>query len=208
MFDNPRYRLDGLPALRELIDGNPWAIVVSSTPDGVLASHYPVLREDDPDDPDRIVLLSHFGRADALAHGLGEREVLVIIQGPHGYISPGWYPEGQVVPTWNYVNAHLWGVPELLGPEENLRALGELVDHFELAMPEPRSLKLAPEDAERQSRGTLGFRLRVERYEAKAKLSQNKPESWRERITAELDGDGPYANPALAEQMRRHGSAV
>ncbi len=63
-------------------------------------------------------------------HGLGESEVLVIVQGPHGYISPSWYAE-PAVPTWNFVSAHLSGVPEILTTEENLRVLERLVDHFE-----------------------------------------------------------------------------
>ena len=51
------------------------------------------------------------------------------MQGPHGYISPGWYGEVHSVPTWNHVTAHLYGVPEMLSDEENLAVLDRLVDH-------------------------------------------------------------------------------
>ena len=70
---------------------------------------------------------------DDLIHGLGERELLVVVQGPHGYISPGWYGDAANVPTWNFVSAHLTGIPELLTPEENLRVLDRLVARFESA---------------------------------------------------------------------------
>ena len=40
-------------------------------------------------------------------------EALVIVRGPDAYISPAWYPSkaehGRVVPTWNYVTAHVYG---------------------------------------------------------------------------------------------------
>ena len=51
---------------------------------GLVASHYPVLL----DDSDELGILIHVGRADAEIHGFGSGEVLVIVAGPHGYISP------------------------------------------------------------------------------------------------------------------------
>jgi len=110
------------------------------------------------------------------------------------------------VPTWNFVTAHLYGTPELLSDEENLRVLGLLVDRFEERMPEPRRMNGTPENADYAARivtGTVGFRLRVTRLVAKDKMSQNKPAETVERIIAELEGDGPYASQALANEMRR-----
>ena len=91
-----------------------------------------------------------------------------------------------------------------------LRVLERLVDHFEERMPEPRRLFGTEADAAYAARivaGTVGFRLRVRRLTAKSKLSQNKPAETVARILVELDGDGPFASPALAAEMRRvHGS--
>lgn len=39
-----------------------------------------------------ITVLSHFGRPDDDLHELGRHQVLVIVQGPHDYVSPSWYP--------------------------------------------------------------------------------------------------------------------
>ncbi len=48
----------------------------------------------------------------------------MIVQGEHGYVSPGWYPPSpRDVPTWNFTVAHCHGVPELLDEEENLAVL-------------------------------------------------------------------------------------
>ena len=94
--------------LRRLIDQNPWMTLVSDTPDGLVASHYAVLLDEDRDD---LTIVGHVGKPDDMIHGLGQRELLVVVQGPHGYISPGWYGDVQSVPTWNFVSAHLYRHP-------------------------------------------------------------------------------------------------
>ncbi len=207
MRQNPSFALTDTAELRRLIAGNPWATLVSATEEGLVASHYAVLLDDERDD---LTVVGHVGKPDDLIHGLGARELLVVIQGPHGYISPAWYGDAAAVPTWNFVSAHLSGVPELLSPEENLRVLDRLVAHFESRREDPRLLWERPNDAayvERLERGTVGFRLRPTRVVAKRKLSQNKTAEQVETIIAELSGEGPFAQPALAAEMRRAADA-
>ena len=203
MRQNPSFALTDIGELRRLIDLNPWATLVSHTDEGLVASHYVVLLDEQRDD---LTIVGHVGRPDDLIHGLGERELMVIVQGPHGYISPGWYGDVPAVPTWNFVSAHLSGVPELLSTAENLAVLDRLVDRFESRMPQPRPMWQAPNDeafVERLERGTTGFRLTPSRVVAKRKLSQNRSSEVVETIIAELSGDGPAAQPALAAEMRR-----
>lgn len=203
MRQNPSFAMTDVGELRRLVRLNPWATLVSATDDGTVASHYAVLLDDARDD---LTIVGHVGRPDDLIHGLGERELMVVIQGPHGYVSPGWYGDIASVPTWNYVAVHLSGVPEVLSTEENLRVLEQLVAHFEGALPQPRGMWQPPNDAafvERMERGTVGFRLTPTKIRATRKLSQNKPVETVEAVIAELDGDGPYAEPRLAAEMRR-----
>ncbi|MFH8250026.1 FMN-binding negative transcriptional regulator [Microbacterium sp. B2969] len=203
MRQNPSFAMTDVAELRRLIDRNPWTTLVSSTDDGLVASHYAVLLDEDRDD---LTVVGHVGRPDDLIHGLGERELLLVVQGPHGYVSPGWYGDGTQVPTWNFVSAHLTGVPEILSTEENLRVLDRLVARFENRMPQPRLLWEPPNDPdyiERLERGTVGFRLTPTKVVAKRKLSQNKTPEVVDTIIAELSSDGAYANPSLADEMRR-----
>lgn len=201
MRHTPTYLLEDPAEVKRLIRANPWMTYVSPTASGLVSSHYATLLEETDDDS--IVLVSHFGRPDEVAHELGQHEVLVIVQGPHGYISPNWYAEGDFIPTWNHVTAHLYGTPEILSDDENFRILGDLVDHFEERMPTPVSLDIDEQKARRVARGTVGLRIRVTRFDARAKLSQNKAPEVREAIMAALEGDGPYASPDLAAEMRR-----
>lgn len=207
MRQNPSFAMTDVGELRRLVDQNPWVTLVSSTDDGLVASHYAVLLDDDRDD---LTIVGHVGKPDDLIHGLGERELLVVVQGPHGYISPAWYGDTASVPTWNFVSAHLSGVPEVLAPEENLRILERLVARFENRLPQPRQLWELPNDAtfvERLEKGTVGFRLSPTRVVAKRKLSQNKSPEVVETIIAELSADGPFAEPRLAAEMRRAADA-
>ncbi|MFS0729800.1 FMN-binding negative transcriptional regulator [Curtobacterium sp. 1P10AnD] len=209
MRHTPHFLMTDVTEVRRLIAENPWATIVSHTAAGLVASHYPVLLDTTASADTgtaEIVLVSHVGRPDEVAHELGQHEVLVVFQGPHGYVSPAWYPPEQFVPTWNHVTAHCWGTPEILSDEENFRVLGELVDHFEQVMPEPVSLEVDEQTARGMAKGTVGIRIRVTRFDARAKLSQNKAPEVVERIVAGLRGDGPYASPALADEMARaHG---
>ncbi|MBP1242371.1 transcriptional regulator [Frigoribacterium sp. PvP120] len=201
MRHTPHFVLSDVAEVARLVRENPWATIVAHTADGLVASHYPVVLEETDDGS--LSLVSHVGRPDERSLELGQGEVMVIVQGPHGYVSPGWYPAEQIIPTWNHVTAHLWATPEILSDEENFRVLGELVDHFERVMPEPSSLQLDEEGARRVARGTVGVRLRVTRFDARLKLSQNKPPEVVDRIVAELDHGEHYAQPALAAEMRR-----
>lgn len=203
MRQNPSFTLADVDEMRRVIDANPWATIVSVGSDGLVSSHYAVLLDAERDD---LTVVAHVGRPDELIHGLGDGELLVIFQGPHGYISPGWYGDVPSVPTWNYVAVHLAGVPEILGDEENLEVLDRLVERFEGRMPEPRLMWQRPNDesfVRRLAAGTVGFRLTPTRVVAKRKLSQNKTPEVIETVIAELEGDGPYAQPELAREMRR-----
>ncbi len=200
MRHTPGYLLTDPDEVKRLIRENPWATIVSHTAAGLVASHYPVILEEDAEG---ISIVSHVGRPDEKLHELGEHEVLVIIQGPHGYISPGWYDEGDFVPTWNHVTAHLYGTPELLSDEENFAVLGRLVDTFEDRMPEPVHLDVDEDAARRIARGTVGLRLKVTRFDARLKLSQNKSPEVVDRIITELQAGEQYSNHGLAREMRR-----
>lgn len=202
MRHTDEYVLDDVEAVRALVREHPWATVVSHVPGrGLVSSHYPMLLDEDEDG---IVLLSHVGRPDERLHELGQHEAMVIVSGPQGYVSPSWYDTTPAVPTWNFAVAHLHGVPELLSDEENLRVLDRLVAHFERVLPEPYLMNGTIANSEYAARivhGTVGFRMRVTRFEAKEKMSQDKPAEVVERVIAALGEPGPYRNPALAARM-------
>ncbi len=199
MRHTPRYLMTDPDEVKGLIRRNAWATFVSPTSTGLVASHYPVILDDDAQE---LTIISHFGRPDEVAHELGQHQILVIIQGPHDYISPTWYGPGDIIPTWNHVTAHLYGTPQILSDDENYQMLSKLTDHFESHYPGGHSLAEDEEATRRVAKGTVGLRMHVDRFDARAKLSQNKQPDVVKTITEHL----AERNPGLAEEMRRaHG---
>lgn len=196
MKHTPHFMLTDPEEVKRLIRENPWATFVSHTANGLVASHYPVMVEEDADE---LTIVSHFGRPDERNHELGQHEILVIVQGPHDYVSASWYDEGQLAATWNHVTAHLYGIPEILSEDENYQVLSTLTDYLEGPFPEGRSLAEDEEWSRNLARGAAGLRMRVTRFDARAKLSQNKPEHTIHRVTTELE----KTNPRLAQEMHR-----
>lgn len=196
MKHTPHFMLTDPEEVKRLIRENPWATFVSHTANGLVASHYPVMVDEDADE---LTIVSHFGRPDERNHELGRHEMLVIIQGPHDYVSASWYDPGLLASTWNHVTAHLYGVPEILSEEENYRVLSALTDHLEHPYPEGRSLDQDENWSRNLAKGATSLRMRVTRFDARAKLSQNKPQHTTQRVTHELE----KSNPRLAEEMRR-----
>jgi transcriptional regulator len=199
MRHNPHHAVDDEQVVRALIAENPWATIVSHAGGDLVASHYPVLLDDRDDD---LVVVTHVGRPDEKLHRFGASEILVIFAGPHGYISPSWYTEQATpVPTWNFSVAHCYGIPQVLDADENLRVLTRLVGHFERHVDDP--VLLDREFGAKLSMGTVGLRVPIARFVCKVKMSQDKDPQTQRQVLAALRGDGPYANPALADAMVR-----
>lgn len=200
MRHNPAFASEDVEFVRKLVRANPWATLVSTKEGAPVASHYPVLIDEDSP---ALTLLTHLGRPDEEVLAIDDGEpALVIVQGHHGYISPSWYgPRETRVPTWNFTVAHLTGVPQVLSEEENLRVLTLLVEHFEKEVEHPAYLD--QELGARVARGTVGLRIPVERFQLKRKLSQNYDLESRRNTIAALRAAGPYQHPELAEEMEQ-----
>jgi transcriptional regulator len=199
MRHNPMHAVMDVQVVRALIAENPWATIVSHGEAGMVASHYPVLLDERSDE---LAIVTHVGRPDEELHRFGTSEMLLIVAGAHGYISPSWYTEPATsVPTWNFSVVHCHGVPEILDAEENLRVLTRLVDHFERHVDAP--VALDQEVGALLAKGTIGIRLPITRFVCKVKMSQDKDPQTQRQVLDALRGTGPYSNPKLADDMQR-----
>ena len=176
-----------LPTLFAYIESHPLGAIVTNTTEGLLATHLPLVLERTAGPMGTLV--GHFARANPHARALtsGEAESLVIFAGPDAYITPEWYATkqetGRVVPTWNYVAVHAYGVLRLRDDPEFLRAhLDTLTRHHEATRPRPWQVSDAPGDyIDQLTKAIIGFELRIDRLEGKWKMSQN-------RSAADIDG--------------------
>ena len=203
MRHNPLHAEDDPDVVRRLIRENPWGTLVSNNNGELVASHYPILLDEDSD---KLAIVTHVGRPDDQVHQFGSGELLLIVAGPHGYISPSWYAPGAIrAPTWNFSAAHCYGVPQLLDEEENLAVLARLVAHFEQHVDDPMFLDV---DWGRPiAKGTRGIRLPITRFVCKIKMSQDKDPVTQQQVMAALRRPGPYHHPELADDIARALSA-
>jgi transcriptional regulator len=191
---------------RRVIAEHGWARVVTYGGEGLRATYGFFLLEEVPGE--EIVVVGHFARADPQCADIEARTpALLIFEGPQGFVSASWYrPELTDVPsTMNHISVHLHGTPQPLDGEERFDVLRRTLEHHETALGESRwrleggglelSRRIAPQ--------TVAFRLRADRLEAKAKLSQAMPRSVRERIVERLEQPGPHQHRELAALMRR-----
>jgi transcriptional regulator len=151
-----------------------------------------------------IELRGHFARANP--HSRYPGRVLALYTGPQAYVSPSWYPdkaEQARVPTWNYVVAHLSGVMATFDDEASLAGLVEQLSlvHEARAGSDWR-FDRHDEAQSVQLRGIVGFHIKVDRVELKAKLSQNHPPANRDAVVARLESAGGDDARDVAGWMR------
>ena len=208
MQQNPQYRVDDPGFVRDLVATHPWATLVSHVDGEPVASHTPLLLDEEPgaNDGDAIAFVTHLGRADARLHGLvgggatGHGSMLVVIQGDHDYVSPSWYvgADAGQVPTWNFEAVHAVCDVTVVDHAENVATLERLVAHFEGDRPGAQRLDVDDETNLGLAMGTTGLRLRVRSWTAKSKLSQNKSPETRASVVDHLRG----IHPALADRVQ------
>lgn len=196
MYTPRAYAEEDLAGLDWLLARDPFATLVTCDSDGLpLATHLPVLYARDGD---RVVIEGHWARPNPQAAHAGP--ALLIVHGPHHYISADWYPdkaEAARVPTWNYAAAHLHGVLQPLHAEADLASIvARLGERFE---PEVGGRWRYDHDNPRergQLRGIVGFRFQAERVELKFKLNQNHPAA---NVAAVVDGLSALAGENAGE---------
>ena len=192
-----------LTGLDRLIERDAFVTLVTVADGLPFVSHLPVLYARDGD---RIVIEGHWARPNPQARHAGP--ALVIVHGPHAYLSPGWYAdkeEAARVPTWNYAVAHLHGTLE---STEDTDQLASIVDRLsqanEARVGNDWRFEHDRDDHVRQLRGIIGFRFVVERTELKFKLSQNHPDANRAAVVAALGTlDDPQAHQVAAMMRDR-----
>ena len=176
------------------------AATLVSTGDVPLVTVLPLLVETDGD---AVVLRGHLARANPHATVADGTVSVATVVGAQGYVSPSWYPSkaehGRVVPTWDYVAVVATGTLRTVDdPAWLVDLVTRLTDRHEAGRPRPWAVGDTPEGfVVRQARAIVGVELVVERLEATAKLSQNRPGPDQAGVVAGLRADGP-ASAALA----------
>lgn len=101
----------------------------------------------------------------------------IIFNGPHSYISPNW-ADDILVPTWNYTAVHISGkAVEIIDQDAKFELMSQMVGFYESTMSKPWSIDAL---TDKQRKGMFNaircYTLKVDSWQAKYKLSQNRSE--------------------------------
>lgn len=202
---------NALSELHDLIEQETFGILVAPgdgsvhPEDGLQAVHLPLVL--DRSAGPYGALAGHVARANPVWRTLvPEREVLVIFQGPHCYVSPDWYVSPGLVPTWNYLAVHCYGAPRLVKDADaaiaHLRQLSALVEERLLPKPPWTLDQMKPSTLATLIRQIVAFRIEITRIEGKRKLNQNRSPADRAGVVSALEASGRADDLEMAEAMR------
>jgi transcriptional regulator len=164
------------------------------------ATHLPFLIKAEDD---KVLLRSHFAKANPQANQVFDKTSLVIFTEPHAYISPSNYETEKVVPTWNYIAVHAYGKAALIeSMDQKAELLKHTIETFEAAY--FKQWESLPEDyRSRMMNGIVAFEIEVTDLQAKKKLSQNRSETEKENIIDSLSRSIDTNEKEIAEYMKK-----
>ena len=180
--------------------------LVTNTAQGILSTMIPVTF----DKADRSVI-GHVARGNSQWSEKTNQEALFISAPVDSYISPSWYASkqehGKVVPTWDYMLAHVYGDLIIHDDVDWLRiAVSNLTDSFEAGRAKPWKLDDAPEDyVAGQLRAIVGVEIKVARLEVSFKMSQNKTKADLDGVIDGLRADNREDAARKVEDLRPRG---
>lgn len=183
-----------------MIQQHSFGLLISHHAGEPVATHLPML-------VDRSIgphgqLIGHMARANPHWQQADGQPVLAVFSGPHAYISPSWYEADNVVPTWNYVAIHAYGIFRAIhGEPEMMQVVQDTVNFYEAAMPNPWKLDTARESSRLMVKGIVGFRIELTRLEGKLKLSQNHPHARQEKVAQALSASTDRNAREIADLM-------
>lgn len=204
MYLPASFREERLDVLHDVMRGNSFATLVTDGEQGPFATHLPILL--DASRGPFGTLRAHVARANPhwqlFADG---KPSLAMFQGPHAYISPSWYVSTTgMVPTWNYVAVHAYGVARVVEDDAELRRLLiDTVSTFESGLPQPWAIDPAGPTLQNMMRGVVGFEIPIDRLEGKAKLGQNRIDADRRGAINALISSPDAGGAAVGELMRQ-----
>lgn len=202
MHPNSLFRHPDRLLLESLVEEVGFGMVFAQTADGPRVAHVPLLWTGDG------ALQFHLARGNALTKYLDGATALVVVNGPDGYISPRWYPDGGAdqVPTWNYAAVELEGRVRRMDDDGLLGQVTALSERHEARIAEGKPWTMDKlSDLRRIGllKAIVGFELEVQAWRETFKLSQNKDA---EAIAALADGMEANGSAAIAHMMRSLGT--
>lgn len=205
-YPSPAFREDRSDVLHAALGELQFGLLVTQGEAGFATSYLPWVL--DPTRGEHGTLVGHLARYNPQSK-LPDTgcDALVVMQGPHAYVSPSWYPGKQAdprqVPTWDYLAVEARGTLTTFADDAKLYALlVALTERNEAGREHRWKVSDAPDDYVRaEMRHIIGIELRIDSLVGRYKLSQNRNEADREGARAGLAAAPTERERAVAEAV-------
>ena len=171
------HRVEDLKLLHDFMDEYAFVDLVTPAPT-LRITHIPVILDRTAGTNGKI--LGHISRRNPQSQVFdGRRTGVIVFRGPHGYISPTWYANKDVVPTWNFAVVHATGRPSAITDRTALhKLLARLIEKFESYERSRYDFSKLPESyISPMLGGIVGFEMQIESLEGKFKLGQERSDA-------------------------------
>jgi len=201
------FRINELSRSHDLIAANSFGLLIVETGNGPSLSHLPFLLDRERGSMGH--LRCHVAKANAIWRDIADQPVTAVFSGPHAYISPDWYANPGLVPTWNYSAAYVTGTATIMDDSTLDSFLWVLSDREEgrIVGKKPWTMDRVDGDALAQMRKAIvGIDIGITRIDGKAKMSQNRGADDRKGVVGalrDLGGADALAVAALVEDVDR-----
>jgi transcriptional regulator len=199
-----------IPALNEITDKKEivafmqqysFATIVTVKDNFQTATHLPFTISIENDE---LILTSHFARANKQWEEIEQQQVLVVFAEPHAYISPTHYEKELNVPTWNYMAVHVYCKGKIIADiAGSFEMLETMITTYEPAYKKQWD-SLPIEFKNKMIKGIVPFQLKVNKIEAKKKISQNKTIAEQTRIAESLLQSNLSVEQEIGQLMKKN----
>lgn len=197
MYIPSYFKIEDDELIYDIIQEYGFATFVSQHKGEPFATHIPLMM-----DENKEYLYGHVARPNSQWKDIHNQSVLAIFHGPHCYISSSWYESNRSVPTWNYLAVHVYGKFEFVNDEELKESLSDLVKKYEAPNRTYQLDEVDEKSLEGMTKGIVGFRIKIEKMEGKAKLSQNHSIERKKLVIQELEKFKSENEQKIASYMK------
>jgi len=177
MYTPKHFKISEQKEIDSFIGNNGFGQLISNLDGRPFCSHIPFLLSND-----KKTLFAHVAKNNPQYRSLNNQEVLITLNGPHGYISPSWYlSEG--VPTWNYQTVHIYGICKTFDDKDQLKdVIDSLSKQYESNFEKP----WIPHYKASMLNAIVGLEIEITEIQCQYKLSQNKSNDDRDSVIKNL----------------------
>lgn len=191
MYIPKHFKVTDDKEILSFLQANSFGQLVSRHQEQLFSTHLPFLIA-----ADVKYLKCHLARQNPQWQDIENQEVLIILPGPHDYISPSWY-KTPGVPTWNYQAIHIYGRCRVFDDAGELSQLvNGLTRKHEAGFAEPWT----PEYKQAMLKAIIGIEVEISDIQCKYKLSQNRPAEDHQVVIDNLE---QFDSEALPQAMRK-----